>query len=131
MTSMTLILLLRLIRCYFSIHYSLLCKTLNVNSLIVYLFEQLQDPLFTAYGSPDESMDQLQVFDDGLCQVLQRTLCCFVSERSWFHSSLPYDLEDLSPFLCLHCLAALMTSYYSSLPLVKQLLSSHEAVVCD
>ena len=49
-------------------------------------------PHLLPYGSSDESMDQLQVFDDGLCQALERILCFSVSERFWFHSSLPYDL---------------------------------------
>ena len=40
----------------------------------------------------------LQVFDDGLCQVLKRILCCSVSERSQFHSSLPYDLDNFGSF---------------------------------
>ena len=55
------------------------------------LFEHLQNPSFVAYGSPDETLDQLQLFNDGLCQTLERILCCPVSEISWLHSSLPYD----------------------------------------
>ena len=31
------------------------------------LFKHLQDLSFIAYSSPDKIMDQLQVFDDGLC----------------------------------------------------------------
>ena len=34
-------------------------------------------------------MDQLQIFDDGLQQPLERILCCSVTERSWLQASLP------------------------------------------
>ena len=54
--------------------------------------------LIIAYNYPNKTMDQLQLFDDGLCQALERVLCCSLSEMSYLYSSLSYKLEALGSF---------------------------------
>ena len=80
--------------------------------------------------SPDKAMNQLQVFDGGLQQTLERIiLCCSVNERSCLQGSYPYRhfaLEDLVSVLLFALLLLPFLPVIIALSLLHQLLISTE-----
>ena len=80
--------------------------------------------------SPDKAMNQLQVFDGGLQQTLERIiLCCSVTERSWLQGSYPYrpfTLEDLVSVLLFALPLLPFLPVITALSLLHQLLISTE-----